>query len=266
MKNNTSIENLNKFISLIARRVDKTQWHQLPKRTSDVFYTYKDINRWIVKADDKAKMFFLEDLGFTVARVIFPNNSLSISDIPELSDFTIDPKNRITSVEKQLNKEWFAIATREMAVYFYNMSQNSNGKFYALNHDFKALEEANNNIESGNFTSAVEYAKNAETRENILKFVLNVMMHLNSNIEPLCSQEITILCHLREYNEVGVKFQTIITLFRGAIGQRQTQIYLARLVKECYILRSGNKHNTIYMLSSKGMLYINDYADRVLNL
>jgi predicted transcriptional regulator len=266
VKNNISIENLNKFISLVARRVDKTTWHRLPKRTSDIFYTHKNINKWIVKADDSAKMFFLEDLGFTVARVVFPNNNFSISDIPELSDFTIDIKNRIASVEKQLEKEYFCLVTRDFSVPFHNMSQNSISRYFGLKHDFKALAEANENIETGNFKSAVEYANNVETRENILKFILGVLMQFNSKIEPLLLQEITILCHLREYNEVGAKFQTIITLFKGAIGQRQTQIYLAKLHKEGYILRSGTKANTIYSLSSKGMLYINDYADRIIQL
>lgn len=258
------LENFNKFISLIVRRYDKSLWHTLPGRTREVFYGNKDINKWIIKASITDKMFLLSDLGFDSAMVVFPTNHLSISDIPELSQFTFKIENRIHGVQKQLEKELFAVTTRDIAPVFYNLSQNSNSTYFGVKHDFKALKEANDDIESGNFKSAMAYQKARETRESILKFVLNVLTDFcTMEIGP---HEITILSYLREFNELGARLETIVSLFKGTVGQRQIQNYISDLIKKGHILRTGNKQNTAFMLSSSGMLFIQDYADRILSL
>lgn len=264
MPENISVENFNKFISIAARRIDKSEWYKLPARTREVFYKYKDINRWISKASDTDKMFFLEDIGFTTARVVFPNNQFDVSDIPELSDFTIDIKNRIKSIEKMVDKDFFCLCTRELAVYFYNMSQNSNSRYYALQSDMKSLQVANEKYQSGAYESAIDYQKTIDTREGILKFINNILISLNES--ELSLQEIIILSSLREYNDVGIKTEGIKDIFHGSVGNRMIQIYLQNLNKKGLIVRSGKKNSTIYTLSAKGMLYINDYADKMLSL
>lgn len=262
---NLAVENFNKFISLVARRVNKSEWHTFPLRTKNVFYNNKDIDRWIVRASDVDKMFFLEDLGFTTARVVFPNNNFDISDIPELSEYSFTIKNKISSVEKQLEKNLFCLCTREVGTFFYNMSQNSNSQYFALKQDFLALTEANKS-EKKTYASALEYEKNRNAREGILKLIMNLLIDLNANHGDRCHEEITILFHLREFNETGVKSETVLNIFKGSIGKRMIQNYIANLVKQGYINRSGRKSDTIYMLSAKGMIFINDFANRIMSL
>ncbi len=261
------LKNYNKYVSLIARRFSKADWHKLPERTRKAFYNSKSIDKWIVNATIAEKMFFLEDLGFTSCMLVFPNDNCKLDDIPELSDFTVDIKKRISAVEKQLELDMFALCVRELAPVVYNLSQNSNNKIYAIKSDFKALNEANDNYIKENFKSATDYAKSEETRENILKFVLNVLMDFNLQTKKeLSLQAITILFHLRECNDVGIKFKTVVSLFNGSLGERQVQNYLAYLSKTGYIQSTGKKLNTVYMLSSKGMLFVNDYTNRILSL
>lgn len=261
------IDSYNRFISLIAKRYDKSMWSRLPERTRAVFHTYNNIEKWISKASDREKMFFLQDLGMTTAMVVFPDNNLNLNDIPELSDFFFTVENRIISVQKQLERNYFALTTRELAVYFYNMSQNSNSKYFMLKQNFAALDEANQNAAAGTYKSAGEYKKNTDIRESILEFISNVLADFNAQrAKELSIPSITLLFHMRKFNETGVKLDTLLSLFKGSLGQRQIYNYLSLLKKRGLILSTGKKTSAVYTLSSTGMLFVQDYCDKILSL
>lgn len=251
---------------MIARRFDKTTWHKLPQRSRDVFYTHKEIDRWIKKASITDLMFFMEDIGFTSAIVVFPNNKFNISDIPELSDYAFRLNNKIKGIEKTLEKEYFCLCTREMGNIFYNLSHNVHNKLYEIKSQLKRFDGANENINRGVYSSATQMEQNINTREFVLKFCTNLITELNNASDGLILAHKTILLNLREYNQVGVKPNTIITWFKGSIGDRQVKNYMEFLVDEGYAIRTGKKTNTIYMLSSKGVLFINDYTNKLIEL
>lgn len=260
-----ALESLDKFICIIANRVNKEDWHSLPQRTRNVFYNYKDIKRWLNKATMLDKAVFLQDLNFTTAISVFPDGDFDISDIPSLSEYTIDVKNRIKSMEKQIEKEFFCVCTRELGTNFYNMSVNSNSKMFILKQNYKELQEASDRgIES--YSSAIEADKAEKGRDGILKFVLNLLMDVVGRSIDLSLQEITILFILREYYDVGVKSETIHNAFKGSVGERMVLKYLSGLSKQGYINRIGGTNGTAYFLSTKGVFFINDYADRLMKL